>query len=481
MILIANIGSRNLKSTRNGAKAQDLADAFSKADFPQFYPDGERFNFRACTAYLADLANLPAFAEELVIEIFTKDTLLLTSSTAAPRIQDVYLITSDQDEPKHRHSDTLHVGEIIQQLRARIGVAQVTLLRYEGNPADEAALFAALPELLRPVLKMHEGETIRFCDAGGTSQQKSVVKELLRYYVPPGKLEIRYPPNDPAAEVRDVNSPLHDKYVQLRVAKRFVEAYDYAGALRALADVEIGDSLMGSLLVAKHRKTFDLDSARCDAQNYGIPESAAILHRYLNDEPPVKAVNFPLDLPATDRRHILELGALVELHLRQKDYPLAIALYFRLCEQLGQSFKRNKALNIPSELAKPEVQQKINDLTHIEVVDKKKDAGVPALLGVAYALGSSEFRSVVKLIAPTINILNRHYTNGLNTIRNQSFFAHQPEAVTLARIEGKKGCPGFVGPTGRAEKILRALGVPTGPNSVYDQMNDALLHLFQQE
>ena len=468
MILIANIGNSNLHFSK-----RKLIEAFNKQTHPHYWNDKEEFNFRACTKDLRDdplcVANL---SEEIISPLLPKD--------GTPT--HIYLIATNQPDLDHQYSDTIHEGEILVDLLPRLhpNVEAVSLLIYDKNPVREVEVYKYLWPKLRQLLNsLPQDRPVRYSEAGGTPHLKAAVKEALRYYLKPDQFDAQYTPFRGKGAAYSTANEYHDRYVQLRVAKRFVEAYDYTGALRVLSDVEISEPLYAGLLLARHRKVFDRDAAKLLKDTYELPNGYSVFDNYITDTLPPRSFGLSSELSKADTLHILELAALFELYLRQEEYALAVTLYFRMCEQIGQSFVRSKGLAIRKGFKNVSTLTDFNNsfpgLDH-------SGRSTPTLLATTEFFGGASVKAIIGCIKPTIGLLNNDGYLGINQLRNHSYFAHEPKAVTRNRIEGKDGyCPGFLGAEGHAAKVLHALGVPTGTASVYDQMNDALLTLFQQE
>ena len=456
-ILIANLGNRNLKY-----KGQFL----------------DKDNFRELTRQLWE--NYEAEREHL-------DPVLLNEHLDENDVARIFLITTDQADPRYRAGDTVHEGAILQRLFVEdFKTWPVELLHYQGNPTIEAEIYPQLKPELLVIANQYPEHSILFLDAGGTPQLKNAVREYLRYAAGPARFRAVY--TTPQDERREIDQTYHQRYQLLRAAREFVLRYDYASALQVLKELpstaRVGENLIALLRVAAARMRFDYAAAVQAGAQVAVDHLPTVFVDYLRKQPIPGLMDFPEDLPDDlPRFDVQEIASLCQLYLLLlKNYTLGIPTYYRLCEELGQNIAEDRAL--PQRLNLSDSRQAagwVNQYAAIaqSYVGLRAEFGLPFLL--AYAAENTrndELQPVVREMHATISILNnRGAHSGLNKLRNRCFLAHQNQAVTAQAIEAE--CQGFLGTNGRAARIFQLLGLPE--RNVYDQMNDEILALFQQE
>ena len=200
-----------------------------------------------------------------------------------------------------------------------------------------------------------------------------------------------------------------------------------------------------------------------------------------------EAVDFSADFEDSARADIFELASLCQLYLTQGRFELAIPTYYRLYEELGQSFLAKQGLEPRGETQKTAF---VNQYAPLIAKQFSKVTKFTPAFRLAYAAvkGSAKMQLLAAEVTPTISYLNgtprwnnttrKNEEIGLNVLRNNCFLDHENEPITKRMIDDT--VPGFLTPkTGRAARIFKLLGLPT--TNIYDQMNQEILVLFAQE
>jgi hypothetical protein len=470
VILLANVGNRNVSYELAGQEIA-LPDLFQR--------EGSRFDFRARTRQLVeDWAAKPLdINSPFSIQIFADH---LSTDVAA-----VHLFVTDQqtaDFPDGHSQDTLYAGELCRRVLAEQCSLPTELHYYRGDPTDEDAIYTYLAPALRTLLARYpNGEyEVKFVDAGGTPGMKTVAKGLLRYYRP--DVQVVYSPQ--AGRARPVAHAQHDRYVLLHVARQFVEKHQYRAAHDVLMNIAAtcrpSRQLLTMLRTAALRKLFNREDACKAAGQQPLPE---VFAQYLHQPAlvPDSAVDFPEDFKDYQRQAIFELASLCQLYLNQGQYELGIPAYYRLYEELGQSFFKAKGLEPRGE----EQKRKFVQDTQAQFNSRFPQVTlfVPAYR-LAYIIlnGSTRLQQLATEFEPTISRLNGtpslgQREKGLNVLRNNCFLAHDNKPITRQMIEDT--VPDFLLGGGRAARIFHLLGLPA--RNVYDQMKEEILAVFDQE
>ena len=473
VVLIANIGNRNVTYELAGQEIS-LPDLFKN--------EGLHFDFRARTRQLVhEWADRPLDAlSPFGVQIFAAH--LSTNVVAA------HLFVTDQktaDFPDGHHQDTLYAGELCQQILMDQYKTPTVLHRYNGDPTNDDAVYTFMGPELRAVAAQYPPAKyeLRFVDAGGTPGMKTVAKSLLRYYRP--EVEIVYTPQ--AGQARSVTHQQHDRYVLLNVAREFIRTYDYASALTVLRQLPAltaaSTRLLTLLKVANLRTQLNHTDAALLLKGLGETVLPATFAEFRARRPVNNAVAFPEeDFHPQYRFDIAELASLCELYLGLSDYSMAVVLYYRMVEEIGQKFAQRQGFDLSNDTGRQdmayaageEVRAKFPQLYR---TGEKAKYGLPLLIGYLYRNCTEELESLAAELVQTVERVNGHLNRGLNRLRNQSFMAHKSQSVTMDNLE--REAPGFLGLEGRAASIFGKLGLPE--RNVYDQMNDEILALFQQE
>jgi hypothetical protein len=424
-ILITNLGNRHIKK------------------------DGDylnRDNFRNETRDLLQVlrSNFEETSERIdinmILHVLQEDGILNTVETT-------YLIYTDQGtDSKFSKSDTVYEAEIIQLILEKEHEEASQLIHFKGNPANAEEAFKGLATLLRPICRQHADKRIIFIDAGGTSQLKTASRELLRYYVPEERLNIRHVAE--SGEVTDASSDTLKRYHLLGVARKFVDLFQYAEALQVLKQVperSVDRWPLTRLVEAlAWRKNFEFHRAkqRVDAlaqNDHGVPELDALIRRFaaVYNQPSSCAFQ---SLNEDENQAIYELASICQLYFNKPDYTLGVVTYYRLCEEICSAF----------------LQCETYDTNVPEMLDRCcKDAS-----------NDKQILPLFKHIQPT---------RGLNHLRNTCFLAHENHPVTLEKI--LKEDRFFMSQT--LPELWRLLGLPE--TNLYKQLNGKLHDLFLAE
>jgi hypothetical protein len=474
-VLISNIGNNNLKH----GESKDFTEYLSKN-----YNDKNDFKEVTNLWWQAIQEEEPGILKEIESKILRIDILhYYLDKPDVYKIEHLYIFATNQDDPKYDGQDTIYAGNIVKYLVNKFyPEVEVHLIIYEGNPTSDDRLMNFIAPKVKNIKKTHSlEECFYYNDAGGTPQMKLVLKELLLYYLEPKRLKISYV--DPLDQQREVQRDFYKKYTYLSTAKSFVHLFNYSGALNVLDQIpdgiKVNPFLKDYLLLSQYRINFDFDKAKeaYEKSTSEIRKNKLWQHGYFQKNLRDAWVPFQIFKTKADFRfNIFEAASICQLYFMQKNYTLAIATYYRLCEEMGQCFAEAKGNRFYGIDQRDEFVKKHQIQLQKEYPKARLDRyGLPFLL--AYGISNANESNLKELFGELIKTCS--YVNGtktgLNDLRNQCFLAHSNQAITKEKIE--ETVPGFF--SNILPQIWKLLGMPE--QNIYEQINQELEDLFMNE
>ncbi|MDX5347829.1 MAG: hypothetical protein LPJ89_08370, partial [Hymenobacteraceae bacterium] len=230
-ILLTNIGNSNLRH-----RGKEIPKEF----------------FRTLTKQYSE--DLPLHEKDLEIQILQNHL---------EGIKKVYLFATDQEDEKHNAQDTYYAAVILKVLINKQYRIPVEIIRLKGNPTDENNVVARYAPVIRKIIELNPHAHLNYNLAGGTSQMKTVMRELISYQLPPSRRTARY--SDRQDQVSEVQRQYVERYILLKMAREFVHKYEYSAALDILKKMPAGGKanpeLSTAIQIARLRKEFNLSDA----------------------------------------------------------------------------------------------------------------------------------------------------------------------------------------------------------------------------
>jgi hypothetical protein len=391
-------------------------------------------------------------------------------------VEKIYLFVTDQEDPDFNYQDTIFEGYILQKMLSEIYGIKIELMVFNGNPADENEMVEEFGRHIRHIIKDHPDSLIVYNDAGGTTQMKQVVKDMLTYYLPKAKYEIVYTNKNDNKKI--IERVYNQKYTLLTIAKQLCNEYAYDSAARVIGYIPSKAGLPTHIRLycqfARFRMNFQYADAISLLSNPKF-QSSNLLINYLEKQVPEGAIDFG-DLTIRSRFDVFEIASICQLYFQLKNYTLGVATFYRLCEEICTSFITDSGeYNLSKKTGREKfvADNKFEAIRSFPALDSNTSFGLPILMAYTYIHSHGKLKSLVKLLIPTCSHINGS-NRGLNTLRNQSFLAHDNKPITGAIINTEvKNFLNTIRP-----QIDQALGLP-GIN-IYDQMNKELEKMFMQ-
>jgi hypothetical protein len=486
--MFACLGNRNLKFQPDLAKAEEKYEinqipesVYAFPDGTDSIKDGKRMpNFRNRCAWL-----LEQFKDgHLTDEHFDINIILNTLIDSAPSPNQLVLIASDQHDARHNHSDTIYEAELIKLLletQAYGYEGAVTIETYSANPAD---IDITYPFIRDQILKGQNDylnnikleATVYFVDAGGTPQLKNATRDLLRYYFP--QTQVKYTAD--GKPNTDVKLHFANRYTILRAVERFINHYEYAGALRLLDQI---DPDTGGLQELK--QGLRVASARFQLDELWLNVLAK--DENMNDEWKVwtdrnqQKHNFPL---ADEGISNLNLGRLFDLSSvlqvcfdKKQEFTLGIALWYRMGEAIGQFMAEARGANVNFKNSKSRndyVNQYLEEYNRMAAYNVQiLYYGIASMLVVANTEANTDKTKALTQLFMSHCSAFRNNNNGLDFLRNGSYLAHSTLAISKMKIN--EIIPDFFS-DGLAQ-YYDLLNLPQ--TNVFDQLNDELRRVLR--
>lgn len=463
IVLVASLGNRNL--TYRGNYIETFVRQYHAKEYMLSLPGNRQVvNFREFTQWLWQ--NYHAEKPHLKLEIIDK-----AIEHHRETLQHLILFTTDQTDPKNKHQDTFYEGYLVKQLVQEQHGLPTQLIPFSGNPTDEDQLIESISPQLQLLTKDHSEKGFVYHDAGGTPQMKAVIKELLDYYLPSERFQVSY--SNQHAELTDKKRSFQKKYQSLTLARAFVLQYQYGAAHTTLKHAhqfrKVSKELREYVRLANFRINLRVDQTKIIKHRF----SSIIAQQYREGKTPENAIPFR-DYKPQDRFEIFEIASICQLYFQQKNYPFAIATLYRLLEQICLIIVRKK-YNIDTPwLREKFVKQELGVVKAKFPGLNREIYGLPIMLGYTYLRSSPQLQQLLDVIIPNVSHINQEET-GINMLRNKAFLAHGTEIVDRAMIQQQ--CPNLL--ESDLPQFFQLLGMPE--RNIYDQMNDEMLTLFNQE
>lgn len=289
--LLCNIGSRDLMMLSAEGKTEELRPARPRGlEILEQYAD-----------YSSRLV-LPIIQPTLEHLIAMDD---LARGSAPPATLHIYLLGTDQPDPRFQDTDTLHFARIASRFLnhiygRRVEVHEDLLIR-GINPAMYDEAYEAMGELLQSI-QPEKDETVYVLLAGGIPAcNTALLLQGVRRF--DRNLVAVYKPPDREALFLRVGRQILEAYNEATVIERLHDL-DFANALPSLEQLETARDLSGLVRYAAQRLAFDFQSARltleqtmADTHNNTRQFINQRLHHSLDD----------LLLPASGHQRLLAL------------------------------------------------------------------------------------------------------------------------------------------------------------------------------
>lgn len=468
-ILIANIGNRNVNVLEGNNQWLDIDEYIKKKELTDYLT----YN----NVLKRNVSNIKEFSKDLFekkIEVAYRLNILTGDVIESEVPAAVLLFSTLQSNSTHDYQDTYYCGELAKGLLEEKYCIPIHNFLVDANPSSEDELFPIYAKYFREVKNTYPPDlNFSFIDAGGTSQMKTVIKTLLDFYFN-SKVQIRY--QSIGKKVSEVpKRDFHQQYSYLKLAENFIDEFNYNAALKIVSQIPKDkdsqiDNLIKHLDISHKRMNFDYQNAR---SLYINDENIESLYKdYLSKIP----LSSPVILSEFYKRSchdILEIASIVDLYFELKDFTLGVATYYRLVEEIGQSFIEYKT-GLKFENIDKKGRASIAKQLKLELGANypyvNDDWNVPLLIAaMSTNKNFPHTQKLADLIKPSISGVNNTF-NGINILRNQCYLAHKNQAITKGVIS--KTCKGFFSPDGLWNQLKSELGLPQ--KNIYNEMNEIL-------
>lgn len=468
-ILIANIGNRNLNVSDDNQQWVDIEEYIKKKELTNYLMHNNLLKRK--------VSNIRKFSEDLLLQNFEIDfrlNILTNDVIESESPAAVLLFSTLQSSSNHNYQDTYYCGELVKNLLEKKFSIPIYNFKIDANPSSEDEIFPFYAKYFREV-KSNFSPDLEFCfiDAGGTSQMKAVIKTLLEFYFQ-SKVRIIY--QSIGKIVADVPKRDYRKqYAFLKLSENFIDEFNYDAAIKIVSNLPKEDrgqidTLLKHLDLCYKRMNFDYQNARSLYINNAAIEP--FFKAYLLKEPianPVILSEFN-NMACHD---ILEIASIVDLHFKNRNFTLGVATYYRLIEEIGQSYieiKENLDFENIDKNIRTAIARQIKTELGTNFSKVNNEWNVPLLIA-SMSLNKKfpHAQRLADIIKPSISGINNTY-NGLNILRNQCYLAHKNQAITKGVISST--CKGFFAQDGLWNKLKTELGLPN--NNIYSQMNEVL-------
>lgn len=468
-VLLACLGNRNI------AYQGRYAEIYIREEEPEKYlvelPRGrDAINFREFTQWLWE--HYEEEKQHITLEIINEAIANLQQDGS---LASVVLFTTDQPHSRAKFQDTVFEGYIVQKLiEERYGLP-VLLYPYSGNPTQEDEIVAQLKPQLLEVYQQFADSAYVYHDAGGTPQMKAAIKMLMGYQLPRGKFKVSY--SNQRGEYADKQNYYQKRYQSLTIGREFVKQYNYEAAREVLKMIgkpaKVSKALSEYVKLASYRKNFM--AHRISQIDYA--HSSPLCVNYLSGTGNEDAIPGQ-EFTAQNRSEIFELASISQLYFQQESYPLAVATFYRLIEEICR-LRVSKDYPVESRHQREAFMKREKSfvfLAYEHLAEKSSAAppGLPFLAAYVSLVAQSPLQEAIKTIIPHISIINGT-ERGINHLRNNTLLAHGRNYVDKGMINNE--CPNFL--QRDLPRFFELLGMPE--KNIYDQMNEEIIQLFNQE
>ena len=329
VIVVASIGNRDLTyrdatgNVRNPGVPRDateLATELGLGDAADLRPISEEL-LRGYTggSIAADCFEFPILRpglEEVLRQV--------------PQIDKLLMIVTDQTDPKHRKSDTVHCGQLLAQsatvaFPGKVACADPRFLVVDADPQRPDVMYPLIRQKLSALLAVVPDDAVFYALASGGT---AAIKDGLRHAAMNvfrdrcSVIQVDIPTRGPAGAARVVDWEPYLEDVARDGAQALVEKGNFAGALDVLKAFPRGGWPNAAIHLLKHadaRVSLRVGKARKEAQDAktAMPRTFADLDKALNGV-------LIKGRPKSDIAKVNEVRFLVELALNQKRHADAL-------------------------------------------------------------------------------------------------------------------------------------------------------------
>jgi hypothetical protein len=417
-----------------------------------------------------------------------------------PALQ-VVLFYTDQEDPKHRESDTLHFATILQHLlptRLEPVKAEVILKRIEGNPTNHDNLFSFFREQLPQTLPANTVDQVFVAPVGGIPAANMILLiHAIRLYGE--RCQTLYVTPDGQTHERSLHLELLREYARVE-ARAHLNRGDYAALGATLRRARLGELWHADLCdYADARTRFDFSQAD-NALQQAIRHASGTMRLRLDAvrrsfqsvlDPPGKEKAPTSNSPQQDweawfdlqRRLLGELFFNLRRKQQQGEWVDFIGRLFRLQEALLRLVFETHTRHSTDKIDKghPDFVKAVLQDPGLHACLKQKDqwrdpdgCNSPTIVNLAKALSYwAETEPDLAKIKKAYHSIN---WQKLGELRNKSILAHGYEGIgetQMATQAGKKAPVPVDELVGHVEALLNAVGVSLGEDP-YDTMNRLL-------
>lgn len=444
-LLLANIGSRNLQVINSNGDLLTIEE-YIKDNRIEEYIDIHENSLREKYLFRNFTKDLLYNVEKKVLKIKLKLGILTEIIIDKVEYDEIILFYSDQEDGRYNHQDTLYAAQIIsRELIQYSPNLKVDLRLIAGNPTDENNLFSNYAKHAKALIDLHPDDSLfAYLDAGATSQMKYATKIVFEYYLrqhsKPFKIQYISYLDDYS---NNVERQFSQAYYTLDVASQFVKSFNFQSAAALFNKVSTENnesirSLYEHLVIAAHRLAFNsrlvAELPEVDTQDWAIS--------YKNGK--TTDGFLPYTELVSSKAELFEISSICQHYFNQKNYTLAIATYYRLCEEICQTYVKSQLGNTLSVDADRKSFERLAELEVKDVFSGQIRYGLPLLLSWCFADSTKRslpIANLFKCLIPTISHSNRIKGKGLNELRNRCWLAHNNRSINSDDIE--KEVPSF--------------------------------------
>ncbi len=449
-IFITNIGNRNIKY-----KGEKI----------------ETSKFRAITQKIYE--NIDTEEPFVSIEI-------LENYIGQSNIDTIYIIVTNQNDPKFNYQDTYFEGLIIKSILEKNNPFGVKLLEVNENPTDEHVIFNILSKFLKEIKVAHPVCNIIYNDAGGTPQLKSVIRTLIEFYFDKGQYAFYYV--DQNNNKREIEKSNHNKYEFLKLALEFCNKYHFDAAVDVLEKIETKDMpkyITRYVNFTADRFNFNRENVKANTKEFNSPNSPLNEFYYYGTGKTGGEILPNLPLSDKEKSDIFEIAAICQIFFKTGNYTLGVATYYRLIEELSISLVKlyNKSEKYNFNRTGDQDRFMAQYVEEIKMIypDIASQFGLPfqlAFCAIKYSDHST--KQLINTIQKTVSHFNTDRNKGINLLRNRCFIAHKNNSITLDSIN--KEVPDFL--SSLLPVIFNSLNMPK--DNIYDMHNKMILQLIMK-
>ncbi|MEK6482150.1 hypothetical protein WJR50_31720 [Catalinimonas sp. 4WD22] len=459
-ILISNIGNRNIKYTGTLVSTNEHNHLHTKS----FREDSEVI----WNAYETE-------------KKFIKEQILVNHiERLKDELYGIILFVTNQ-ENSFNFQDTIFEGKILQCLFKEKYGLNTSIYEYNSNPTDEEQIVKYVAKVLKEVITEYSHSLVIYNEAGGTPQMKSVIKDLLRYYLPENKFLVTY--SDQQDQVYDKKRLYGQKYTLLKSARDFTNKYEYAAAAKIIGDADnlvgVDKALLLYVTMAAARKNFERELVKKQLQNADTPKHLrknVLLQHYAQSKLPENIEIFSEVFSKTSQSNIFEIASICQLYFHLEIYTLGVATYYRLCEELLQCWAKEtyREFDLTRKRDRDKLVNENNSDLKNTYPNMRNEYGLPFLIALSIRDGDKSIIPLFQRLSQT-NSFFSNSSKGIDLLRNKCYLAHKNQSVTPKMINQSN--PLFL--SNILPEIFDLLNLPDV--NIYEQMNRDIQDLFLKE